>query len=83
MRSISTSTSVPKSHIYMVTVLANLNAKCDDSGPDELLSIKDARASPYWKDFEKAMHAEFQSLIDNDIWKYRDALTGQAVLTGH
>ena len=82
IRSISNSSSVPKSHIHMVTVLANLNAGCDDSGPDEPLSLKEARASPYWKDFEKAMHAEFQSLIENDTWEYRDVPTGRAVLTG-
>ena len=66
----------------MVTVLANLSAGCDDSGPDEPLSIKEAMATPLWKDFEKAMHAEFQSLIENDTWEYRNAPSGRAVLTG-
>ena len=76
------SPSVPKFHIYMVTVLANLNVGCDDSGPDEPLSLKATIRSPYWKDFEKTMHWEFQSLIENDTWEYRDVSTGRAVLTG-
>ncbi len=66
----------------MITVLANLNPGCDDSGPNEPLFFKAAMASSYCKDFEKAMHIEFQSLIENDIWEYRDALSDQAVLTG-
>ena len=28
------------------------------------------------------MHIEFQSLIKNDTWEYRDILSGQAILTG-
>lgn len=28
------------------------------------------------------MHAKFQSLIENDICEYRDAPSGQVVLTG-
>lgn len=59
----------------MLIVLANLSAGCDDSGPDEPLSLKEA-ASAYWKDFEKAMHAEFQSLIENNTWEYRNASSG-------
>ena len=47
MRSISASSLVRKSHIYMVTVLANLNAGCDDSGPDESLSLRETMASSY------------------------------------
>ena len=82
MRSISATSSIPKSHIHMVTVLANLNAGYDNSGPDKPLTIKEAMATPYWKDFEKAMHIEFQSLIENDTWEYRDAPSGRAVLTG-
>ena len=66
----------------MVTVSANLNAGCNDSGPDEPLSLKEATRSPYWKDFEKAMHADFQSLIENNTWECRNVLTGRAVLTG-
>lgn len=58
----------------MVTVFANVNVGCDDSGPDKLFSLKEVIASSYWKDFEKAMHAKFQSLIENDTWKYRNAL---------
>lgn len=30
-------------------------------------SLKEAMVSPYWKRYEKAMHAEFESLIDNEI----------------
>ncbi len=43
----STTPSVSKSHIHTVTVLANLNAGYDDSGPDEPLSLKEAMALPY------------------------------------
>ncbi len=50
----------------MITVLANLNAEYDDSGLDKPLFLKNAIESPYWKNFEKAMYVEFQSLIKND-----------------
>ena len=66
----------------MVTVLANLNTGSDDSGPDKLISLKEAKRFLYWKDFEKAMYTEFQSLIENDTWEYRDVPIDQAVLTG-
>ena len=83
MCSIFGSPSIPKSYIHMVTVFANLNATCDDSSPDEPLFLKEARAFPYWKDFKKAIYAEFQSLIENDTWKNRDTPIVWAVLTGH
>lgn len=38
-----------KSHINMVTVLANLSAECDNSYSDEPFSIKQAISLPYWK----------------------------------
>lgn len=38
MCSISNSPSIPKSPIYIITILANLNARCDDSGLNEPLS---------------------------------------------
>lgn len=44
-----TAARVPKSHIHMVTVLANLSAGYDDSGPDEPLTFKQAMTSTYWK----------------------------------
>ncbi len=47
MCSVSTTPSVSKSRIQMVTVLANLNPGYDDSGPDESLSLKETVASPY------------------------------------
>ena len=82
MRLISASRIIQKSHIYIVTVLANLNTSCDDSDLDEPLSLKEVMRSLYWKNFEKAMYAEFQSLIENNIWKYRDMPIGWAILTG-
>ena len=66
----------------MVTVLANLAAGSDDSGPDEPLTLKEAMVSPYWKDFEKAMHVEFGSLLENNTWEYKEAPSGRAILTG-
>ncbi len=66
--------SAPKSHINMVTVWANLNAKSDDSGSDKSLPLKEAKLFSYWKEFEKAIYVEFQSLIENDTWKYGEAL---------
>lgn len=51
--------SVSKSHKYMLTVLANFNTRCDDSGPDELFLLKKAMASLYLKDFKKTMQAKF------------------------
>ncbi len=55
--------STQKSHINMVTLLANLNAGSDDFGPDEPLTLKKANASHYWKKFEKTMYIEFQYVI--------------------
>lgn len=59
MRLISAISSVSKFHIHMVIVLANLSARCDDSDSDKPLSLNKIMLSPYWKNFEKAMHAEF------------------------
>ena len=81
--SISASLSVLKSHIYMGTVLGNVNASCDDSSPFELHSLKKPIRSPYYKNFDKAIHVEFQSLIENDTWEYQEAPSDRAVLTGH
>ena len=47
MHSISATSSIPKSYIYIVTVLANLNVECDDSGPDKPLSLQTVMVSPY------------------------------------
>ena len=81
MRSISAMLLVLKSYLYMVIVLVNLNAECDDSGLDEPLSFKEVIVLCFWKDFEKVMYLGFQSLIENDTWEYRDVPSGQAVLT--
>ncbi len=82
MCSVSTTPSVFKSHIHIVTVLANLNARYDDSGSDEPLFLEEAIVSPHWKNFEKAMYIEFKSLIENDTWKYKNAPSDRAILTG-
>ena len=66
----------------MVKVLANLNVKYDDSGPDEPLSLKEAMASSYWKNFEKAIYVEFRSLIENDTLDYENATSGRATFIG-
>ena len=55
----------------MVTVLANLNIGYDNSCSDELFTIKEAMATPYWKDYEKTIYIKFQSLIENNTWEYR------------
>lgn len=83
MHLVSNTTSVPKSNIHIITVLAHLSARYGDSGLNEPLSLKEAMSSPYWKNFEKAIHAEFQSLIENNTWEYRNTPSGRAVLTGH
>lgn len=62
--------SVFKSHIHIITVSTSLNSVCDDAGLDKLFLFKEAIAFFYWKNFEKAMYAEFESLIENDIWEY-------------
>lgn len=82
MRSTAASHFIPKSHVHMVTVLANLSAGYDDSGSDQPLTLKEAMASAYWIDFEKAMLLEFRSLIENGTWEYTDVPAGRAVLTG-
>lgn len=82
IRSVSVTSLVPKSHIHMIAILANLYARYDDLGPDKPLSLKETMTSPYWQDFKKSMHAQFQSLIENNTWEYRDAPSGRAVLMG-
>ena len=74
--------SIQKSEFNMVTVLANLNARSDDSGPNEPLILKKANASHYWKKVEKTMYIEFQYLIKNNTWEYREVSNGQIILTG-
>lgn len=39
-------------------------------------------ASLYWKNFEKTIYVEFQFLIENDTWEYKNMSLGRAVLTG-
>ncbi len=67
IRSVSDTPLVNKSHIHMVIILVNLSAECDDSGQNKLLSLKQTLLSPYWKDFKKVIHLEFQSFIENNI----------------
>ena len=81
MCSISASLFDPTSHLHMITVLANLNTGCDNSSLDKPCSLKEVMRSPYWKDFEKAIHSEFQSLIENDTWEYQKAPSDRVVLT--
>ena len=59
-----------------MTVLANLKAGYDDSGPNKPFFLMEAKALSYWKSFKKAMYAEFQSLIENDSWEYKNAPSG-------
>lgn len=73
---------VSKSHIYIVTVLANLNIGYNNFYLDEPLTIKKAMAILYWNDFEKVMHTKFQSLFENNIWEYKNVSLSRAVLTG-
>ena len=67
MRSISISLLFSKLYIYIVIILANFNARDNNSGLDKYFSLKEAITFSYWKDFEKPIHAEFESLIGNDI----------------
>lgn len=65
----------------MVTLLANLGIRFDDSGSNKPLSFKKAIILPYLKNFKKTIHTKFSSLIKNNIWEYRYVLLGRAVLT--
>lgn len=56
---ISAISSIPKSHIYIVTIFANLNIEYDNSGLDESLSIKEVLAILYWKNFNKIINIKF------------------------
>ncbi len=69
-----------KSHIYMVTILANSNAGSDDSGSDEPLILKEAKPFFDWKKIEKAMYVEFQSFIEKE---YKKASIVRIILTSH
>ncbi len=57
----------------MVTILTNPNVGYDDSGHDGLFLLKKTMASLHWKNFEKVMYSELQSLIENDTWGYKNA----------
>ena len=67
IRLISATPLVFKSYIHMVIILANLSAGYDDFNPNKPLSFKKVMLSPYWKEFETTIYAEFQSFIENDI----------------
>lgn len=45
--------------MYMVIILANLNADYNNSSLDKFFSLNESRTFPYWIDFEKAMYAKF------------------------
>ncbi len=74
--SASTTPSASKSFIDMVKVLTNLNAGYDYYGLDEPFFFKEAIASLYLKIFEKAIYAEFQSVIENHTWEYKNTPSG-------
>lgn len=57
----------------MVTILVNFNTKYDNLDLDELLTIKQAMASFYQKNFQKAIHIEFQFFIENSSEKNENA----------
>lgn len=64
-------------------VLANLSTRYDVSGSNKPFFLRKIMASYYCKDFEKSIYTKFQFFIENDTLEYRNALSGQAVLTGH
>ncbi len=80
--SVSTTPFVFQSYIQIVTVWANLNLGYNYFGLNEPLLLKEALAWIYWKNFEKAKYADFQSLIENNTWKYKNALWGWLISTG-
>ena len=59
MRSVSTTLSGPKSHVHMVTVLANFSTGCDDSGPDEPLQLKRLWQQPIGKTLRRPCMLSF------------------------
>ena len=67
----------------MVKVLANLDAKYNDSSLDKPLFLKKAMLSYYWKEFKKTIYAEFQSFIKNDTWEYKNTPSRRVILTVH
>lgn len=83
MRLVFITPLVLKSHIHIVIIVTNLSTECKNSGLNDSFSLKKTIASPYQKEFEKAIYARFQFFIKNDTWKYENAPLGQAVLTGH
>lgn len=50
----------------MVTVFANRHAGSDDSGSDELLSLKEIILLLYWKEFKKVIYVKFQFFIEKN-----------------
>lgn len=59
MHSISIILSILKLHMYIVIVLANLNAGYNNLNSNEFFFLKNTRASFYSKNFKKLIHAEF------------------------
>lgn len=67
----------------MVTILANLSIRCDDSDLNEQFFFKKTMVSFYWKNFEKAMHAKFWSFTQNDTYEYSNTPSNSAVLMSY
>lgn len=56
---ISITSSISKSHIHIIIILANLNAGYDNFGLNKLFIIKKVITLPYWKDFKRVMYIKF------------------------
>ena len=75
---------VPKSHIHMVRALHALQSG-ESYGlgrVSEPMSYKEAKASPYWSEWKKAMEDEIASHIKNGTWELVSRPKHRAVITG-
>ena len=50
----------------MITVLTMLSVEVGDADTNKSLTLKEAKASPYWPDFQKAMRKELKLYIENN-----------------
>ena len=68
MRKVMYEKTILKSHIHMIIALAMLIVDADIVDIDELLTLKQAKVSSHWLEFQKIMKREFDSLIENETW---------------
>ncbi len=77
-----TSTRVAHSHIHMVQKLRILESNMDNERDDEPNSLNQAMHRTDWLKWKDVIQAEYDSLIENDIWELTSIPENRHVITG-